>query len=99
MNALDNLLKIVHDESFSQDMYDLGELATADLTALRSDLETAKAQVKWWLENYDITMPCGHKNRYLLTDGRGDIVRGVNGDCVMCRLENAAEIEAELKGV
>jgi hypothetical protein len=27
--------------------------------------------LKWWLETYDITMPCGHKNRYLAQDGNG----------------------------
>ena len=35
MSALDDLLKVVHDESFSQDMYDLGEQSAAELLALR----------------------------------------------------------------
>ena len=75
--------------------------AQARAKPAEENLHKNESRVKWWLENYDITMPCGHKNRYLLTDGRGDIVRDVNGDCVcvMCRLENAAEIEAELKGM
>lgn len=93
MSALDDLLKVVHDESFSQDMYDLGESAAAELLALRE-------RVMWWLENYDITMPCGHKNRYLLTDGRGELEKDFRGNCVcvICQLEKADnEILAALK--
>ena len=62
--------------------------AQARAKTAEENLHKNESRVKWWLENYDITMPCGHKNRYLL-----DCV------CVMCRLENAAEIEAELKGM
>ena len=86
------------------------ELATAKARAKTAEenwhknearIGKLESQLSWWLKTYDITMPCGHKNRYLLTDGRGDIVGDVNGNCVcvMCRLENAAEIEAELKGM
>lgn len=52
-----------------------GEDAAAELLALRAEL--------------DITMPCGHKNRYLLTNGRGEIVKDNNGDarCLMCEME------------
>jgi hypothetical protein len=48
-----------------------------------------EARNKWWLENYDITMPCGHKNRYLDVNVKGEIVRDENGDgvCTMCIVE------------
>ncbi len=38
-------------------------------------------RLRWWLETYDITMPCGHKNRYL--------AEGEDGTqyCSMCQLE------------
>ena len=35
MSALQDLLKAVHDESFSEDMFNLGEAAAAELAALR----------------------------------------------------------------
>ena len=58
-----------------------------------------ESQLAWWLETYDITMPCGHKNRYLLTDGRGELIKEGNGDCVcvMCQLELSDKIEEILK--
>ena len=98
-------------EQSAAELLDLrAELATAKARAKTAEenwhknearIGKLESQLSWWLETYDITMPCGHKNRYLLTDGRGDIVGDVNGNCVcvMCRLENAAEIEAELKGM
>ena len=98
-------------EQSATELLDLrAELATAKARAKTAEenwhknearIGKLESQLSWWLETYDITMPCGHKNRYLLTDGRGDIVGDVNGNCVcvMCRLENAAEIEAELKGM
>ena len=59
-----------------------GEDAAAELLAIRAELTD-------WRDTYDITMPCGHKNRYLLTNGRGEIVKDNNGDarCLMCEME------------
>jgi len=45
MSALDDLLKVVHDESFSQDMFDLGEQAAADLAALNARVEEMKTDL------------------------------------------------------
>jgi len=79
MSALDDLLKVVHDESFSQDMYDLGELATAELLALRSDFEGAKARAKQAEENW-------HKNEArlgklrIVADALAEIVEYDTGD-------------------
>ena len=71
---------------------EIAEYVVEAVTALRE-------RVAWWLENYDITMPCGHKNRYLLTNGRGELEKDFRGDCVcvMCQLEVADEIDAALK--
>ncbi len=46
MSALNDLLKVVHDESFSQDMYDLGETADAELLALRERVAKLEKQLK-----------------------------------------------------
>jgi len=46
MSALDDLLKVVHDESFSQDMYDLGEQAAADLAALNARVEELEKHIE-----------------------------------------------------
>lgn len=76
------------------------EEAAADLADKDAELLALRERVAWWLENYDITMPCGHKNRYLLTDGRGELEKGFRGDCVcvICQLEKADnEILAALK--
>jgi len=45
MSALDDLLKVVHDESFSQDMFDLGEQAAAELAALNARVEEMKTDL------------------------------------------------------
>lgn len=57
--------------------------------ALTERVGRLEAENKWWLENYDITMPCGHKNRYLDVNVKGEIVRDENGDgvCTMCIVE------------
>ena len=54
MSALYDLLKVVHDESFSQDMYDLGESAAveladkdAELLALRERVEKMAVILQW----------------------------------------------------
>ncbi len=39
-------------------------------------------RLQWWLETYDITMPCGHKNRYLAKDTDGSEF------CIMCENES-----------
>ncbi len=72
------------------------EARVAKLQESKMQLE---ARNREWLESYDITMPCGHKNRYLLTNGRGELVKDYRGDCVcvLCQLEKADEIEAALK--
>ena len=73
----------------------------ADLAALNARVEELETSNREWLESYDITMPCGHKNRYLLTNGRGELEKDYRGDCVcvICQLEKADnEIEAALKG-
>lgn len=38
-------------------------------------------RLRWWLETYDMTMPCGHKNRYL--------AEGENGTqyCYACKCD------------
>ena len=46
-----------------------GEDAAAELLAIRAELTD-------WRDTYDITMPCGHKNRYLLHER-----------CLMCEME------------
>jgi len=75
---------------------------TAEENWHKNEAKTGKleSQLAWWLETYDITMPCGHKNRYLLTNGRGELVKESNGDCicVMCQLELSDKIEEILKG-
>jgi hypothetical protein len=60
-----------------------------DVAALTERVGMLEARNKWWLENYDITMPCGHKNRYLDVNVKGEIVRDENGDgvCTMCIVE------------
>ena len=54
MSAMNDLLKVVHDESFSQDMYDLGEAAAAELAdkdaellALRERVEKMAVILQW----------------------------------------------------
>ena len=101
--------------SASDENIEQAEFAAADLAALNARVKTAEenwhknearvakleSQLAWWLETYDITMPCGHKNRYLLTNGRGELEKNFRGDCVcvICQLEKADnEIEAALRG-
>ena len=102
MSALDELKEIKKSHRIDLDWavidYDT-ERAAAELLALRERVAEQDKQLTWWLETYDITMPCGHKNRYLLTDGRGELVKDNRGDCVcvMCQLEVADEIDAALK--
>lgn len=50
-----------------------GEDAAAELLAIRAELTD-------WRDTYDITMPCGHKNRYLLHER-----------CLMCEMDDAKE--------
>lgn len=60
-----------------------------EIERLRAELTDKDKQITDWRDTYDITMPCGHKNRYLLTNGRGEIVKDNNGDarCLMCEME------------
>ena len=44
------------------------------------ELEEEKTRLRWWMETYDVTMPCGHKNRYAAGEG-------LTHYCVMCALE------------
>ena len=85
--------------SASDENIEEAERAAAELADKDAELLALRERVAWWLDNYDITMPCGHKNRYLLTDGRGELVKDNRGDCVcvMCQLEVADEIDAALK--
>jgi len=111
MSALDELMnkdfseltaieKVITFTSTYKSGLDVSEQAAADLAALNARVEELETSNREWLESYDITMPCGHKNRYLLTNGRGELVREENGDCVcvMCQLELSDKIEEILKG-
>ena len=57
-----------------------------ELSALRARVAELEERNKWWLENYDITMPCGHKNRYLSVLPDGKLERDADGDtiCLAC---------------
>lgn len=60
-----------------------------DVSALQQRVEELENRNKWWLENYDITMPCGHKNRYLLVrpDGKLQLDSDGSGICLACYFE------------
>jgi hypothetical protein len=51
MSALDELLKAVHDESFSQEMFELGEKPAAELAELRARLDEAEELLWEMTEN------------------------------------------------
>lgn len=86
--------------SASDENIEQAEFAADELAALNARVEELETSNREWLESYDITMPCGHKNRYLLTNGRGELVKESNGDCVcvMCQLELSDKIEEILRG-
>lgn len=69
MSALDELLKQIPDGYDEMDIADhllhYRQAAAEELAKLRADNDELQQRLKWWLETYDITMPCGHKNRCL----------------------------------
>lgn len=48
----------------------------------QTEYDQMKKRLQWWLENYDLTMLCGHKNRYWIAHEKKH-----NGCCAMCRIE------------
>lgn len=73
-NALDYLRQ---DGEFSdcQEQIDMADDA-------QTELDQMKNRLQWWLETCDLTMPCGHKNRYLVMHKNKH-----NGYCALCRIE------------
>ena len=51
MSAINDLLKIIHDESFSQEIFDMGEQAAAELAAMQEwKGEVIEACIVDWIE-------------------------------------------------
>lgn len=83
MSALDELLKQIPDDYDEVDVANhllhYRQAAAEELAKLRADNDELQ-------QRYDITMPCGHKNRYLLVKPNGDLQFDANGYviCLMC---------------
>lgn len=59
--------------------------AIDEFIEIEKEISEKSDRLQWWLETYDITMPCGHKNRYLT--GMGEIQY-----CTMCTSELAQSL-------
>lgn len=74
MSAINDLLKIIHDESFSQEIFDMGEQAAAELAAMQErikELETAMLSIEFDETTGECLLGCG-----------GDSVGGHTDDCI-----------------